>query len=282
MSLKTKNVFLTGGAQGLGRSYIDALLAAGARAFFVDINATAGEKTEKEFQEKYGKESVKFQFADCSNFAKFEESFTAAVNFLGHVDLMVNNAAILNESKYQEMIYLNYTTLVKGTLIATEHMRKDKGGKGGRIINISSDAGLETVLLGPVYAGTKHAVRAFTSCLAIAPDLDQQDIEYAVLCPCPAATDMFLNLDDNKVRHLHTLQPHVKKVITAPVECIQKGFMKLVTLEKINGAILLTSQTEMTFRRMDNVSLGESWPVERTDKMTLFDKMYEEILAQSK
>ena len=58
--------------------------------------------------------------------------------------------------------------------------------------------------------------------------------------------------------------------------------MKLVTLEKINGAILLTSQTEMTFRRMDNVSLGESWPVERTDKMTLFDKMYEEILAQSK
>ena len=31
MSLKTKNVFLTGGAQGLGKSYVDALLGEGAR-----------------------------------------------------------------------------------------------------------------------------------------------------------------------------------------------------------------------------------------------------------
>lgn len=33
------------------------------------------------------------------------------------------------------------TSVVLGTVLATEHMRKDKGGCGGRIINISSVAG---------------------------------------------------------------------------------------------------------------------------------------------
>ncbi|KAK3744868.1 hypothetical protein RRG08_050806 [Elysia crispata] len=278
MSLKTKNVFLTGGAQGLGRSYIDALLAAGARAFFIDINATAGEKTEKELKEKYGKESVKFQVADCTNFPMFEEAFTAAVNFLGYVDLMVNNAGLMNESKYEEMIDLNFRTLVKGSFMAAEHMRKDKGGKGGRIINISSMAGLEDIMIVPVYSATKHAVRAFTSGLAMAPDIQQQGIEYGILCPSPAATDMFMDIDDIKVRHLDSYPQHVRKAMMAPVECIQKGFMKLVSLDQMNGAILYASHTELTFRKMDNVNLGETWPVKQEDCSTSASKKLEMLL----
>ncbi|RUS77470.1 hypothetical protein EGW08_014776, partial [Elysia chlorotica] len=245
--------------------------------FFVDINAAAGEKTEKEFQEKYGADSVKFQVADITDFTKFEgEYITDFSKFEGEY--------ITDFSKFEgEHFCTNQsatTTLVKGTLMATEHMRKDKGGNGGRIINVSSDAGLEIPLLAPVYAGTKHAVRAFTSCLSIAPDLPEQDIEYGVLCPCPAATDMFMNIDNEKVRHLHTLRPEVKKVITAPIECITRGFLKLVSLDQMNGAILYACQTEMTFRRMDNVGVGATWPTGEPPKKMLFDQMYEDIVAQ--
>ncbi|RUS77468.1 hypothetical protein EGW08_014774 [Elysia chlorotica] len=159
----------------------------------------------------------------------------------------------MNESAIEKMVALNLTSTIRGTLMAAEHMRKDKGGHGGRIINISSIAGLEEFAMVPVYCSTKHAVRAFTSALAMAPDIPLQGVEYAVLCPSPAATDMFLNIDDVKVRHLDTVPPSVRQAVTAPVECITRGFMKLVSLDQMNGAILYASQTEMTFRRMDNV-----------------------------
>ena len=38
------------------------------------------------------------------------------------------------------------TAVVRGTYLAYEHMRKDKGGKGGRIINVSSEFGKTGIL----------------------------------------------------------------------------------------------------------------------------------------
>ena len=44
-------------------------------------------------------------------------------------------------------VYLTrQTAVVRGTLLAYEHMRKDKGGKGGRIINVSSEYGKSETL----------------------------------------------------------------------------------------------------------------------------------------
>lgn len=261
MSLQAYNVFLTGGAQGLGKSYVDALLSTGSKVFFIDVDVGSGNKTQNEFEEKYGPGVVKFQAADCTDRTQLEEAFASAVKFLGHISLMVNNAGLLDEKKIEEMIQLNFLAVVRGTNLAAEHMRRDKGGKGGRIINISSIVGLIDALVCPVYGATKQAVRSFTSSLALAPDIQQQGIEYGILCPSPAATNMFLNLENGKMIHLHTLPLDVRTNMTAPIESIQKGFIKLLSLEHMNGAVLYASKTEMTFRRVDNVDLGESWPV---------------------
>ncbi|GFS08452.1 15-hydroxyprostaglandin dehydrogenase [NAD+] [Elysia marginata] len=266
MDSRSWKVFLTGGAQGLGKSYMDALLAAGSKVFFVDINATAGESTEKEFTQKYGRDLVKFQAIDCTVVKQFEEAFATAVSFLGYINLMVNNAGLMDESKVEETIRLNYLTVVRGTYIAAKHMRVDRGGKGGRIINISSIAGLQDINLLPVYCSTKHAVRAFTSCLALAPDIQQQGIEYGILCPDPAATSMFLDVDDKKMLYLDTFPREIRDAMTAPVETITKGFMKLLSLDEMNGAILHTSEKAMSFRRMDNVDLGQTWPPAKQDE----------------
>ncbi|GFS01592.1 15-hydroxyprostaglandin dehydrogenase [Elysia marginata] len=204
-TIKTKNVFLTGGAQGLGKSYVDGFLAEGGKVVFGDINATVGAATEKEFAEKYGKDNVKFIEFDVTDGPKFEEAFQTAVDFLDSVDLMVNNAAMMVENLWENTISLNYTGVVRGTFLAYEHMRKDKGGKGGRIINISSVAGLRNSELAPVYCGTKQAVRSFTSSLAMAPDVKQLGIEYAVLCPGAADTDILRNLN-TRIRYAHLFQ----------------------------------------------------------------------------
>ena len=45
-------------------------------------------------------------------------------------------------------VYLiRQTAVVRGTFLAYEHIRKDKGGKGGRIINVSSEFGKSETLV---------------------------------------------------------------------------------------------------------------------------------------
>ncbi|KAK3756275.1 hypothetical protein RRG08_066391 [Elysia crispata] len=260
-TLKTKNVFLTGGAQGLGKSYLDGLLAKGARVVFSDIDPTAGAATEQELAEKYGKDNVRFLQCDVTDGSKFEAAFQTGVDHLGYVDLMVNNAGIMNESVWEKMIQLNYTGVVRGTLLAYEHMRKDKGGRGGRIVNISSEFGLQDSFMTPIYCGTKHAVRAFTSSLAMAPDVKQLGLEYGVLCPGPADTDLIRKIDQTRIRHVNLVSSEGMAKVLSPVERIQTAFMKLVQLDDMNGAILYVPRDQMNFCKMERVNLGENWPV---------------------
>lgn len=46
-------------------------------------------------------------------------------------------------------------------------MRKDNGGKGGTIVNISSIVGLMQSFLLPVYSAAKSAVLQFSNCLGV-------------------------------------------------------------------------------------------------------------------
>lgn len=46
-------------------------------------------------------------------------------------------------------------------------MRKDKGGKGGVILNISSTAALCQMPLSPIYSATKSAVLQFSNCIGV-------------------------------------------------------------------------------------------------------------------
>ncbi|GFR97002.1 15-hydroxyprostaglandin dehydrogenase [Elysia marginata] len=244
-NLKTKKVFLTGGAQGLGKSYVDGFLAEGATVVFGDINGTVGAATEKEFAEKYGKHKVKFIKFDVTDGPKFEVVVVA-------VEVVVKCMCF--------QFHTSQTGVVRGTFLAYKHMRKDKGGKGGRIINISSGFGLENALLVPVYCGTKHAIRAFTSSLALAPDVKQLGIEFGVVCPGPTDTDLLRHLDHTKVRHAHLITPDKLAALMSPVDRIRCGLMKLVHLEEMNGAVLYVDRNEMNFYKMEKVNLGENWP----------------------
>jgi len=57
--------------------------------------------------------------------------------------------------------------VIRGTLLGIQQMRKDSGGKGGIIVNISSIAGLRAVSQLPVYSATKHAVVSFSRSFAV-------------------------------------------------------------------------------------------------------------------
>ncbi|CAG5114758.1 unnamed protein product [Candidula unifasciata] len=250
MELSGKVVFITGGAQGLGKAYTEALLEKGAQVFFGDVNAVMGAETLKELQEKYGAKNVRFAAFDVTNHQQFQDAFTQAVSEFGHIDIMVNNAGIMNEGSWQLMININVTSVVFGTQLAIEHMRKDQGGRGGRIINISSIAGLKDLPTLPVYCATKHAVRSYTSSLALQYDLAALGVEFGILCPEAAATDLILKLDSDKIHFFDKVKETIEEN-TMPVSTVVDAFLELVQLEKMNNAILLVQKDGKTYQKME-------------------------------
>ncbi|XP_005092907.1 15-hydroxyprostaglandin dehydrogenase [NAD(+)] [Aplysia californica] len=271
--VKNKVVFITGGAQGLGRAYGQAVLQKGAKLFFVDVNASAGEVAEKELKDLYGADKVRFCPLDVTDKEKYEEVFETAVSHFGCVDVMVCNAGILNESTWELMIQVNLMSTVRGTKLALEHMRKDKGGRGGRIINISSIMGLYDHNSQPIYGGTKQAVRSFTSSMAMQPNLvSSTGVELACLCPDATCTNLMIKLDNTKLFSLNntehfdydSVKDHlVNRMMQIPT--VVNAFLKLLQLQEMNGAILLTTKTSTTFQRMSCDDQGEEFPPPTTE-----------------
>ncbi|CAH2216214.1 jg19232, partial [Pararge aegeria aegeria] len=66
---------------------------------------------------------------------------------------------------YEKEMLVNVSSLIKGSLTAYKLMRKDRDGRGGTIINISSIVALVQTPLLPVYSATKSAVLQFSNCL---------------------------------------------------------------------------------------------------------------------
>ncbi|CAG5114759.1 unnamed protein product [Candidula unifasciata] len=252
MQISGKVVFITGAAQGLGKAYAEALLEHGAKVAFGDVNAALGTATYQEFQRRFGEENVAFFVFDVTDHNQFRDAFNAAVSIFGHVDVFVNNAGIMDESKWELMIRINYTAVVFGTRLAIEHMRKDKGGRGGRIINISSRVALFENIYVPVYCGTKHAVRSYTSSLSQQPNMEELGVEFATFCPGGTVTELMLN-SENKVQFFDEFKRiHLDNLLETSI--VVNAFMELVQLEKMNGAILLIALEQgKYYRKMQNV-----------------------------
>uniref|UniRef100_A0A0B7B7W6 15-hydroxyprostaglandin dehydrogenase [NAD(+)] n=1 Tax=Arion vulgaris TaxID=1028688 RepID=A0A0B7B7W6_9EUPU len=251
MDLSGKVIFITGAAQGLGKAYAEAVLEQGAKVFFGDLNSTLGAATLKEFQERFTEKNVRFTTFDVTNHQQFTDAFNLAVSIFGNVDVLVNNAGILSESNWELMVSVNLSAVVFGTKLATEHMRKDKGGRGGRIINISSTAGLGDYYIFPVYCGIKHAVRSFTSAISQQPNVEELGVEYGILCPDAVTTGFIQNLDDGKVVD----SEEAAKIFiqhSVPKSQVVDGFIELLQLQKLNGAILQVTLNDKSYRTMEN------------------------------
>ncbi|GBP95240.1 15-hydroxyprostaglandin dehydrogenase [Eumeta japonica] len=123
----------------------------------LDVAKDAGVALEAELKDKYGDNKAKFIKCDVSNEEELLNAYNVVIESNGHVDVVINNAGILNDSKdiYKKALEVNVTALITSTLKALELMRKDKGGNGGAIINISSIAGLMQTSLLPIYSAAK-------------------------------------------------------------------------------------------------------------------------------
>lgn len=245
MSVSGKVAMVTGAAQGLGKAFTEELLKKGAKVAFTDINESVGHSTLSDLSSRYGENMVTFIKCDVTKETEVKESFQTVIDKLGSIDIMVNNAGMGEEFKgWEKTVEVNVMGTIRGSNYAIEHMRTDKGGKGGVIVNISSMAGINPMPCGPIYSATKGAILMFSLSWAVSPELQQNGIRMNVLCPAFADTAMYKSLQQEDLVHV----PQVVTMIASKVgvmtpEYVAENMMELIEDETKNGAIMKLSET---------------------------------------
>ena len=163
MRLAGKTALITGAARGIGLELARAYIAEGASVALADINGAAAEAA----VDSLGPQAIAVQM-DITRQDSIDAGFAQVLNKLGHLDILVNNAALFSAAPIAEITRPDYERLfavnVAGTLFcmqaAARHMIAR--GKGGKIINMASQAGRRGEGLVAVYCATKAAVISLT------------------------------------------------------------------------------------------------------------------------
>jgi NAD(P)-dependent dehydrogenase (short-subunit alcohol dehydrogenase family) len=161
---------VTGAARGLGRAISLALAHAGSDvALGLRDLATAGDLV-REIQ-SMGRKALPLQM-DVTDLAQISFAMQKVAEHFGRLDVLVNNAGggtsglalDVSERDFDLTLELN----LKGTFFASQAAAKLMiRQKGGRIINMSSQAGFAALPTESVYCASKASVSHLTKCLAI-------------------------------------------------------------------------------------------------------------------
>ncbi|XP_067652402.1 15-hydroxyprostaglandin dehydrogenase [NAD(+)]-like isoform X1 [Haliotis asinina] len=237
MKVSGKIALVTGAAQGLGKAFAAALLENGAKVLICDVNSETGEATLKTFQEKYGENNVMFVRADVTSQAQMEAVFHQVRERFGGLDIMSNNAGIVGEASdvWEKTVDVNLKGVIRGTNLALDLMRQDKGGRGGVIINTASIAGVMPVRGFEVYTATKHGIVGFTRSWAENPLCLDNGVRMNALCPSMADTTLVPRDAADFVKY------YENHGLMSP-EYVAEGFMDLIQDDSKNGAVLKMMQ----------------------------------------
>jgi len=203
-----RTAIVTGSSRGIGAAVARRLAKDG---FSVVVNYT-GNAAEAESVvgdiKQGGGNALSIQ-ADVSDPAAMRRMFDQAAAVSGGVDVLVNNAGIMQLAKisdaddgfFDRHIAINLKGVFNGMREAAKRLRG-----GGRIISFSSSVvGLYQPTYG-VYAATKAGVEAMTHVLA--NELRGRNITVNAVAPGPTATDLFLKGKPKEViDHLAKLAP---------------------------------------------------------------------------
>ena len=168
--LSGKIALVTASARGLGRAISLALAQAGADVALGlrDRNAHGGLPGEIE---ALGRRVLPLQM-DVTSLEQIFRAVDDTVSHFGRLDILVNNAGIapdnLAENVREEDYDLTLAVNLKGTFFASQAAgRVMIRQRGGRIINVSSQAGFVALPAESVYCVTKAAIVHLTKCLAV-------------------------------------------------------------------------------------------------------------------
>jgi NAD(P)-dependent dehydrogenase (short-subunit alcohol dehydrogenase family) len=181
-------VAITGAGGGLGRAFALALARAGAEIALIGRTLTTLNETAEEIAAVDGRASS--HRCDITDLAAVETLFDQ----LGAVDVLLNNAGTniprpfrdVTPGEFDEIFAINVKALFFTSQVAARHMLAR--GRGGVIINVSSQMGHVGAASRTVYCASKHAVEGLTRALAV--ELAPDGIRVCAIAPTYVATPL--------------------------------------------------------------------------------------------
>ncbi|XP_020791588.1 15-hydroxyprostaglandin dehydrogenase [NAD(+)]-like [Boleophthalmus pectinirostris] len=250
MALSRKVALVTGGAMGIGHAMVEELLTNGAKVALLDLNAATGTSLVEKLMEKFGKDKALFVECDVQSEQQLKAAFQKTIETFGELDIVCNNAGILNETEWEKMVSINLTAMIRVAYLALEHMSKLHKGHGGVIINTASMAGLGPLPSCPVYTATKYGVVGFTRAMAMASLGADDGVRFNALCPGFVDTNLFTNIPERLGPFVHMkdmMMKLVDKLGIMDVTKVAKGLMDLLLDEKKTGEVLIVTPNETKY-----------------------------------
>ncbi|KAF4514137.1 UNVERIFIED_CONTAM: hypothetical protein B566_EDAN019194 [Ephemera danica] len=235
-----KVALISGGAMGIGQAYARILLENGAKIVLCDIDAATGEKATQDLNTEFGANRVTFFKGDYTStvLSLCTEVFKKTVATYGGLHILINNAGILDDGRWELEIAINVTAVAQGTLFALKYMDK---AQGGVVVNIASILGLQPFPGAPIYAATKHAVDPF--------HFDRTGVRVVTMCPGVTDTSLIseahnrqLNAEWNKRCGDDLAALPAQKPIN-----VAKGMLHLIR-EAPNGSVWVAEGGEPVYR----------------------------------
>lgn len=164
-----KRVFVTGGAEGIGKAIVEAFCLAGNQVAFCDINETSGQETAKAT-------GAIFHKVDVSDKNALESCMQTILAEWNDIDIIVNNVGISKFSSitetsvedFDKILSINLRPVfITSRLLAIHRKKQPSPNPYGRIINICSTRYLMSEPGSEGYAASKGGIYSLTHALAL-------------------------------------------------------------------------------------------------------------------
>ncbi|GJQ75733.1 hypothetical protein Trydic_g17805 [Trypoxylus dichotomus] len=187
MNFQEKVVLVTGGAYGIGASCVEEFLRRDVKGLVV-ADADEGKGFFKRLDDTYGGR-VSFIKTDVTDKNSIENAFEQTIAKYGNIDVIINSAAMFDESQWEKVIQINLISTAQSCLLAVDkYLPKYKIGQDAYIVNIISLAGLVPVEAAPHYSASKHGVVGLTRSYGCTKSIIRSGI--CVMGICQGLTDI--------------------------------------------------------------------------------------------
>ncbi|MEX2515581.1 MAG: 3-hydroxybutyrate dehydrogenase [Gammaproteobacteria bacterium] len=185
MSLKSKRVFITGAASGIGKAIALRFAEAGAYVCIADIDEVKAQAVVTEI-EQYGTGAISV-VVDVADEKAVEHGVAAMVEKWGGVDILISNAGVQHIKAVNELAYKDWQKIIAihldGAFLTTRaclrHMYSQK--EGGCILYMGSVHSKAASALKAPYVAAKHALLGL--CRTVAIEGAEHNVRANVICP---------------------------------------------------------------------------------------------------
>jgi NAD(P)-dependent dehydrogenase (short-subunit alcohol dehydrogenase family) len=202
--LDGKRALITGAAGGIGSAAARVFAREGARVALVDLDEAALAKLSEELVGASGRTAADFPVlpGDVTDAAEVDRYMSAAVDRLGGLDALFNNAGIegvvagvqdYDDDVFDRVMCVNVRGVWLNLKRAVQLMLENGGGA---VVNTSSGAGLLGLPFMSAYVATKHAVLGLSRSAAV--ELAGSGIRVNAICPGPVGTRMMGSLAEQR------------------------------------------------------------------------------------